>query len=146
MQVNISRLEWLMSRGQGYVGFIAPQSEVFSASIDEFKGILQVLEKRGVALVMGHEAVSADTTELLNTSKTVYSVADVLIDEDLSTTAIQARLLTLEKQATKRGYAVGVAQAFPLTVQQLAAWSAQLQKDGYELAPLSAVIGLKYQE
>jgi len=142
--VNGTRLEWVMSRGQAYVGFLTPQNEVFTADAEGAKLLLDTAGKRGLMLVMGHEPGKTETGDLLNASQTAHATGDVLIDEELSATAIQARLLTLQKLAAKRGYAVGIAQAYPLTIQQLSAWVDQGAKDGFEVVPISFVVGLKF--
>ena len=143
-QVNTARLEWLMTRGQGYSGFITPQNDAFTSDTEAFKNILNNLGKRGVMIMMGHEPAKGETSELLANSQAAYGIADMLIDEELSTNAIQARLLTLEKLAIKRGYAVGVAQAFPLSMQKLNDWSAHAEKDGVELVPVTTIVGIKF--
>ena len=143
-QENNSRLQWLMSRSKGYVGFLTSQNEVFSSNDDAFKTLLGSFFNRGLMLVMGHEPAKNETRQILGDSKTPHVVADLLLDEELSAVAIQSRLVALEKMASKRGYAIGIAQAFPLTIQQLNAWSAQLEKDGYELVPVTLITSLKF--
>jgi uncharacterized protein len=143
-QVNSSRLEWLMARGQGYVGFLTPQNDAFSSNSEAFKNLLADIGKQGLLIQMGHEPSKNETVELLNASKVPFGIADILIDEELSVISIQSRLISLQKLAAKRGFAVGVAQAFPLSVQQLAEWSAKLEKEGYELVPLTAIVAMKF--
>jgi hypothetical protein len=143
-QENGARLQWLMSRTQGYIGFVAPQNEVFSAEDESLKMLLGGLYGHGLMLVMGHDPARNETKQLLVDTKTAHVVADALLDEELSAAAIQAKLLSLEQVATKRGYAIGVAQAFPLTIQQLNVWAAQLEKDGFVLVPVSYIAGLRF--
>ena len=143
-EINAKKLDWLMSRAQGYIGFLTPQNDVFTINNDAFKSVIGLLDKRGLMLLMGHEPAKTETSELLTSGKIPYGVADLLVDEDLSNNAIQTRLTTLEKLAKKRGYAIGIAQPLPLTLQQLTEWSDHLEKDGFELVPVSFLVGLKF--
>jgi len=141
---NPKRLQWLMSRTQGYVGFVTPQNEAFSSNTEAFKALLQTFSERGLLLVIGHEPAKNETKQVLENGTTATVTADALIDEDLSPTAIQARLISLEQTAKTRGYAIGIAGAFPMTIQQLNAWAARLPKDGYVLVPVTFIVHLRF--
>ncbi|MDE3016745.1 MAG: divergent polysaccharide deacetylase family protein [Pseudomonadota bacterium] len=143
-EVNEKHLDWLMSRFAGYTGFVTPPNDAFSADSDSFKVLLQLLAGRGLMLVMGDEPAEADTRQIINTANAAIVTADLLIDEDLSPIAIQARLTSLEQIARDRGYAIGIAQAYPLTMQQLAAWAARLNADGVTLVPVSFIVKLRF--
>lgn len=146
VQMNMTRLDWQMSRMQAYVGMVTPQNEVLSANIPIFKAVLEALNRRGIMILMSHEPAKSETMELVNNSKIPYGVADILIDEELAPASIQSRLVTLQKLASKRGYAIGVIQAYPLSIQQISDWAAGLAKDGYELAPISYLVQLKFED
>lgn len=143
-QENTSRMQWLMSRVPGYVGFVTPPNEIFSANDAAFKSVLELLSSRGLMVVMEHEPARNETKVILETSNIPYTIADVRLDEELSPSAIQARLSTLEKLASKRGYAIGIAQPFPLTIEQLGIWAAELEKSGYTLVPITFITSLKF--
>jgi polysaccharide deacetylase 2 family uncharacterized protein YibQ len=133
-----------MARTQGYAGFITPQNEAFSSNTDAFKALLQTLSERGLLLVVGHEPAKTETKQLLDSTTTATITADTLIDEDLSATAIQARLTSLEQIAKTRGYAIGIASAFPVTMQQLNAWAAKLPEQGFVLVPVTFIVHLRF--
>jgi polysaccharide deacetylase 2 family uncharacterized protein YibQ len=140
---NSQRLSWLMSRFAGYIGFLMPQNEAFSSNNEGFKALLKTLAERGLMLVIGNEPAKSETKSAITDSKVANIVADVLIDEELSPDAIQMRLLSLQQIAKERGFAVGVAQPYPITMQQLAAWSAKLEQAGFVLVPVSFATRLK---
>ena len=95
-------------------------------------------------IVMGKQPHKTDTKEMLEAGNTAQTVADTLIDEELVPTAIQARLTLLEQIAKQRGWAVGIAQAYPLTIEQLAEWSAKLEARGFTLVPVSMIVAQRY--
>lgn len=144
LEENNKRLKWLMSRLEGYVGFITPLNESYSSDDASFKDLLDQLATRGLMLSMPHDPAKNDTRKILDTSKAAYSIADSIVDEELSASSIQARLLSLEKTASKRGFAVGIAQPFPLTMQQLALWAADLEKKGFMLVPMTFITKIKF--
>ncbi len=144
LEENSNRLKWLMSRLEGYVGFMTPFNEAFTSEDAAFKDILDQLSTRGLMIAMPHDPAKNDTKKIMDTSKAAYTIADVVVDEELSVSSIQARLMSLEKTASKRGFAIGVAQAYPLTIQQLALWSADLEKNGYTLVPLTFITKIKF--
>ncbi len=141
---NEKRLQWLMSRFPTSMGFLTPQNEVFTDNSDMFKALLQSLANRGLMLVVGREPHRKETRELIDASSTAITVGDILLDEELSVAAIQTRLATLEQQAKKNGYAIGIARAYPITVEQLREWTATLAEKGIVLVPVSAIVKLHF--
>lgn len=142
---NTARLQWLLGRAQGYIGFATPHNEAYSLSDAHFKLTLELLNARGLMLFMPHEPVRKETKQVLDNSKTAYTLADMVLDEELSSEAIQARLTALEKTATRRGYAIGYARGIPLTLRELAAWSAKLEERGFTLVPLTYITSRKFK-
>lgn len=139
-----AHLQWVMSRFQGYTGFLTPQNESFSSDSDGFKLLMQSMAARGLMLVVGREPPKSDIKQMIESGSTATVVADVLLDEDLSATAIQTRLSSLEQIARNRGYAVGVAQAYPITMEQLNLWAAKLAEAGFVLVPVTFVTKLRF--
>jgi polysaccharide deacetylase 2 family uncharacterized protein YibQ len=134
----------VLSRYTGYVGAITPYSEVYTANIEAFKVLLQSLANRGLLLVMSHEPAKTEVNELLETTSTPNVIADMLVDEELLDSSIDTRLSVLEQEAKKKGYAVGIIQATPLSIERLRIWSEGLESRGVRLAPLSAVVKLRF--
>ena len=144
LQENEQRLRWLMARFTGHVGFLTPQNEVFTSDNEAFRVILQSLANRGLLLVIGRELAKTEVKDMVESSNTAHVIADMLVDEELTAAAIQARLVTLEQLAKQRGYAVGIAQATPLTLEQLHEWQLSLASKGIQLVPISAIAKLRF--
>ncbi|MDX1974846.1 MAG: divergent polysaccharide deacetylase family protein [Rickettsiales bacterium] len=141
---NEEQLQWIMSRLPVYNGFVTPSSEGFSSDTEAFKLLLQSISNRGLMMVLGHDPAKDETKELLNTTNVAHVIADLLIDEDLSVSSIQARFIQLEQLAKKRGFAVALAQPYPLTIQQLRQWSKTLEEKGILLVPISAIVKMRF--
>lgn len=140
---NSRRMAWLMTRFAGYVGFLMPQNEGFSSNDTAFKAMLKSIDDHGLMIVIDHEPAMDATKATIRESRVAHVTADVLIDEELSPDAIQARLQSLQQAAKEHGYAVGIAQPYPISIQQISLWSAKLAQAGFVLVPVSFVARLK---
>ncbi len=141
---NEARLRWLMSRVPTSVGFITPRNERYTASIEHMKLLMQSLANRGLMLVITRDSSKDETKEVLGNTSAANVVVDFLIDEDLNEATIGAKLLSIEQLAQQRGFAVGVAQPYPLSIAQLKQWIETLANKGIVLVPISAVARLDY--
>jgi polysaccharide deacetylase 2 family uncharacterized protein YibQ len=66
--------------------------------------------------------------------------ADRIIDRDRNSTAIKNELHELEAIARTRGLAVGVASAFPASVETVARWVREAAGRGIVVVPVSAAL------
>lgn len=141
---NETKIKKLMAHDFGYVGFITPQDDVFLDNNDLLKSLLNVLSGRGLMLVIGRQPAKNETREMIDKGNTASVIIDTTIDEELTTTAIQAHLTLLEQTAKQQGYAVGVAKAYPITIKQLGEWAGKLEADGFTLTPVSQIVAKRF--
>lgn len=126
------RLEWLLSRATGYFGLTNYLGSRFLASDPAMAAFTTSLRARGLAFVDDGQAAGRG----LGVPR---ASAARVIDEQLSTTAIDRQLLALEAQALEGGQALGSGFAYPLTIAQVASWAHSVEQRGYQLAPASAL-------
>jgi polysaccharide deacetylase 2 family uncharacterized protein YibQ len=139
------QLQWTLSRFPAFIGALTPLNESFTANDEAIKMLLQTFANRGLLFVMSKEPYRKETRDIVDaTVGTASLIANVLIDEEPSADSIQQRLTQLEEQAKKTGYAIGVAQAYPLTMEQLKLWASKLEEKGVVLVPLSAIAKLRF--
>ena len=136
---NQKGLQQVMGSAAAYVGLLTPQNEQFTANNDYMRLLLQDISNHGLLLVFSHEPHKTETREIIDASNTPAIIGDVWIDEDISEEVIQERLATLEQIAKKRGYAIGFAQALPITIDQIRQWSTTLEKRGIVLVPVTFI-------
>lgn len=127
------RLEWLLSRATGYFGLTNYLGSRFLDSDPAMAAFTTALKGRGLAFIDDGQAVGRG----LGVPR---ASAARVIDEQLSSEAIDRQLLALEAQALERGQALGSGFAYPLTISQAAAWAANVEQRGYQLAPASALM------
>ncbi|WP_339743882.1 divergent polysaccharide deacetylase family protein [uncultured Maricaulis sp.] len=137
---NLARLEWVLSRTTGYFAVSNYLGARFSTSETAMTQLLQSLEDRGLAFL--HDGAGRRTVieTAAQATDVQYAIADRVLDEDPSPTAIDDHLLTLEALALQNGAALGAGFSYPTTVNHVRDWANSLDSRGYQLAPPSAVM------
>lgn len=130
---NLSKLEWVMSRGTGYFGVTNYLGSRFVTSAGAMNVFAGALKARGLAFI-------DDGSAARFAGGVPRASADRIIDENLAENAIDQQLLALEALALQRGQSLGSGFAYPLTISQVSRWAAQLDQRGYQLAPASALM------
>ncbi len=74
-----------------------------------------------------------------------YLSADVQIDMQTNPASIRQQLFQLEKIAQEKGFAVGIASPYPVTLDVLPQWAESLQGRGFKLTAPSALVGKQAQ-
>jgi polysaccharide deacetylase 2 family uncharacterized protein YibQ len=135
---NLTRLHWLMSRLQGYVGIVNYLGGKFTAQREALEPVLQEIADRG--LIYADDGTSTrSTADAIAANLALPSVhTDVVIDAIERPDAIDAALARLEEKARHDGVAVGSATGLPLTLDRIARWSHGLESRGVALIPISA--------
>lgn len=127
------RLEWLLSRAQGYFGVTNYLGGRFLASDTAVGAFTGAVKRRGLAFLDDGQGARIQSAGLPRAS------ADRVIDDQLSGEAVSHQLLALEAEAKEQGQALGSGFAYPVTVQQVSRWAGGLAQRGYQLAPASAM-------
>jgi polysaccharide deacetylase 2 family uncharacterized protein YibQ len=141
---NLTRLHWLMSRLQGYVGIVNYLGGKFTAQREALQPVLQEIADRG--LIYADDGTSTrSTAEAIAADLALPTVrTDVVIDAVERPDAIDAALAELEGKARRDGMAVGSATGLPLTLERIARWSQGLESRGIALVPISAATARRH--
>ena len=134
---NIKRLHWLMSRYTGYVGVTNHMGAKFEATKGSLQPVLTELKQRGLIYLDDGSVGSSTGAEIANGIGLDYSVAQVRLDAGSSAAEMAKALAELEATAKAKGTAIGVANAGPATVKQIAEWAGSLESRGLVLVPVS---------
>jgi hypothetical protein len=136
---NIERLHWLMSRLQGYVGLANYMGGRFSATETALAPILREAAKRGLIYVEDGNSPRSVASQTASANNLPYARADLMIDAVPTAAEIDHALSRLEKTARDRGFAVGMANALPASIERIAVWAKAAESRGLLLVPISAV-------
>lgn len=137
---NLERLEWTLSRATGYVGVVDFMGSRFTASAKDLRPVLRALRERGLLFLDSRAAVQSAVPEIADEIGLPWAASLRVIDEVLSRALIDARLAELEARARSSGTAIGLGSPYPVTLERIAAWTAELERKGFALAPISAFV------
>jgi polysaccharide deacetylase 2 family uncharacterized protein YibQ len=137
---NIKRLYWALSRVTGYVGVTNLLGGRFLSEDKTVAPMLAELTKRGL-LFFDNGANSHSVAVTVAVRVNAPAVTGTLVlDAVQDHMAIEARLAELELQARESGAAIASGILYPITIQQVAEWAATLERRGFVLAPISAMV------
>lgn len=137
--INRQRLEWVLSRGAGYVGVVTEMGSRFTQSEEALSPILDALGSRGLLLIDNGSAAHSRVHEVAGRLGLPLVINDRFVDTVTDRDSIDLRLRELEDLARENGFAVGLAHPYPLTFERLAAWFPTLARKGIVLTPVTAV-------
>ncbi len=136
---NLKNLDWLLSRFTGYVGVINEMGSKFTASEADMLPILNDLHERGLMFLDARSTRFSVAAKLARRIAMPRALNNLYIDNTISASEITRNLTILENTARTYGAALGVARAFPLTINELEKWSRGLKARGIELVPITAI-------
>ena len=137
---NLDRLQWHMSRFQGYAGIANFMGARFVVSDNVMQPVVRDAAKRGLSYFDDGSAPRSVAASLAAGQAMPFAKADLTIDAVPTTLEIDRALAKLETIARERGTAVGVASALPISIERLAAWSKALEGRGVMLVPLTTAM------
>lgn len=143
---NARRLYWLMSQASGYFAMTNYLGARFSTSEPALEHVMAALEERGVSFLHDGTGRRSTIEAAADGAGARWGIADRVLDEDPSPSAVDDRLLTLEALALQNGASIGAGFAYRSTVDQIARWAEGLEARGYALAPPSAVMARQQAE
>lgn len=135
---NLERLHWVMSRFAGFVGLMPSANAVVPPAV--IHNCLNDIAARGLLLVeLKQAAANSSAGEKKNESGLISLAINQRIDAEIDAAHIQKKLDELVATAKQNGKAIGLAHAYPLTMQLLQQWQKTLAEQGVRLAPISAL-------
>lgn len=139
-EVNLDRMEWVLSRAEGYVGLTNLMGSRFTVSPRDMQPVLVAMDQRGLLYIDSRESPASIAGKLAVEMGLPAATNDRFIDAEAARGPIDTRLAQLEQLALSRGSAVGFAADYPVAIERLRFWIAGLKDRGFVLAPVSAVV------
>jgi polysaccharide deacetylase 2 family uncharacterized protein YibQ len=133
-------LAWNLTRVTSYAGVMNYMGARFTSDENAMGSMLGELGARGLFYLDDGSSPESRAAAVGSTLKVPVLVADRTVDSERSPEAIRRALSALEDTARSRGFAVGVASAFPSSIQALADWAKGAAARGIVLVPASAGI------
>jgi len=137
---NREDLHWTLGRMTAYAGVMNHMGGRFLQDERAMVPFLGEIGERGL-FYLDDGTSDGDVAAKIGEALHVPVVtADRTLDRDRSPRAIESELAELEAIARARGLAVGVASAFPVTVEAIARWAHDAQSRGIIIIPASAAV------
>jgi polysaccharide deacetylase 2 family uncharacterized protein YibQ len=136
---NVDRLQWLMSRFQGYVGIANYMGGRFTASELTLAPVLREAAKRGLIYVDDGSSPRSVASQIAGSHNLPFAKSDLVLDAVPTSVEIDHALARLEIMARDNGSAVGIANAQPGTVARIAEWAKKVEGRGFVLVPITMV-------
>ena len=137
---NLDRLDWVLSRGSAYVGLAGSMGSRFTASRQDMEPVMRDVKERGLIFLDRRTTENSVVPKLAAELGVPRAINNRSVDErQASRVAIDARLAQIERIALTDGYAVAMAQPYPVTLQRLSEWATELTARGFVIAPISAL-------
>lgn len=136
---NLKRLEWALSRANGYIGITNFLGSAFARSRKQMRALMHSLKARGLMFLDSYSAPASAASDLASEIGVPWVNNEVFIDDKTSVMAIDARLEKVEHIAREEGFAIAIGNGYPITIERVAKWASKIEQRGFVLAPISAL-------
>jgi len=137
---NLADLHWSMSRITNYVGIVNFLGGKFITEPEALKPVFQDIATRGLLFVDDGSIRNSVAGEVAKGALLPFAKAAVQIDANRSRAAIAKQLNALAEEAKRTGVAIGIANAFPESIDAIARFAAGANAAGIEITPVSAIV------
>src|SRR5690606_38227342 len=128
---------WSLSRMNGYVGVGNFMGARFTSNETAFMHVLSEIKQRGLLYFDDGSSARSLAEKVALAAKAPFVRADVVVDAKPNWSDIDAALEQLERLASDRDIAVGVANALPVSIERIARWAKAAEARGIRIVPLS---------
>lgn len=131
-------LHWVLGRMTAYAGVMNYMGARFTTDEKSLVPFLGEIGERGLYYLDDGSSAESRTSLVGEALRVPVLTADRIVDRDRTPRAIEKELSALEAIARTRGLAVGVASAFPVSVETIARWVRDASARGIVVVPASA--------
>jgi hypothetical protein len=133
---NLARLDWLLAQVDREVGAVAQMGAAVLTDPQAAEPVLRALKERGLMFVDNGAVADSAAREVARRLDLPFAVNDRTLDGgQVSRRAIESRLVEAERLAREQGLAVVMAHPYPVSLDLLVDWTAELETRGFVLVP-----------
>jgi uncharacterized protein len=137
---NRERLNWSLSRFTGYVGVLSLAGSRYTTALESIRPTLEEINGRGLLFVDSRSSLRSSAFRIAGEIGLPRAINNRFIDVQASRDDIDRRLDELVKLASNSGFAVGIGQPYPATIERVAAFVRTADDRGLSIAPVSAIV------
>lgn len=136
----IRRLDWALDRFSGFVGVNNHMGSRFTADAQAMELVLGEFKRRGLLFVDSRTTTRTVAPQVARRLNLPFAERDVFMDDTASAEVVAAQLLRTEEIARRTGSAIAIGHPREATLNTLRRWLPTLERRGFSLAPVSAVV------
>ncbi len=136
----VKRFRAALDSFDGYVGVNNHMGSRFTADRAALAPVLAELHRRGLLWLDSRTTPNSAGIGLAQELKMPWVGRDIFLDNEETVAAVKAQLAKTEQVAKRQGYAVAIGHPHDATIEALASWLPEVQKRGFVLVPVSAVV------
>ncbi|KAA0682669.1 divergent polysaccharide deacetylase family protein [Azospirillum brasilense] len=124
----------------GYVGVNNHMGSRFTADSAAMAPVLGEIARRGLLWLDSRTTAKSAGLTLARELQMPFAGRDIFLDNEMTVSAVRGQLAKTEQVARKQGYAIAIGHPHDATIDALASWMPEVQKRGFVLVPVSAVV------
>ncbi len=136
----LQRLRWDLGRFDGYVGINNHMGSKFTSDSASMRPVMEELHRRGLLFLNSRTIGSTTGIDLARELGVPHAGRDVFLDNDVTTTAISAQFVELERIAKRNGSAIAIGHPHDQTMDVLQKWLDEAPGRGFVLVPVSTIV------
>jgi polysaccharide deacetylase 2 family uncharacterized protein YibQ len=136
---NRERLNWSLSRFPGYVGVLSLAGSNYTTAPESLRPTLDEIRGRGLMFIDMRTSLRSSAFRIAGDLGVPRAFNNRVIDVQASRDEIDRKLDELVKIATTSGFAVGVGQPYPATIERVLVFVRSAEERGLSIAPVSAI-------
>ncbi|MBP2291130.1 divergent polysaccharide deacetylase family protein [Azospirillum rugosum] len=136
----LRRAKAAMDSYDGFVGVNNHMGSRFTADHASMALVLPEIAKRGLLWLDSRTTAKSAGLSIAQELRMPYAGRDVFLDNEMTVPAVRAQLAKTEQVARHQGYAIAIGHPHDATIEALASWLPEVQKRGFVLVPVSAVV------
>lgn len=134
------RVLWALSRVPQAIGLNNHEGSWFTSDRKALIPVMDILAQRHLFFLDSRTTAQSKGVKLARAANVPVAGRDVFIDDTVSPEAIARQLGMIETVAQRKGLAIAIGHPHRQTLAALEAWIPAVEKQGYELIPLSEAI------
>ena len=136
---NIKRLHQAMGRMTNYTGIMNHLGGRFLADAAALEPVMRDISNRGLLFLDDGTSAQSLSGTYAKAFGAPHAFADIILDQEVSRTAVLQKLDELERIALRKGSAIGVASAFDESVDAVTEWAREASGRGIEIVGVSVL-------
>jgi len=136
---NMDNLTWALSRAHGYSGIAASVDSAFLQSRPLLGSLAKDVFDRGLGFFEMNNAAPPIVKDMAERQNKPYIRNEIMLQDPKWNGDIGEAAGLLETIAESKGYAIGIMQPYPETIEFVKQWSSNLERKNITLVPLSAI-------